>query len=170
MIWISISTSKSSATKLGQALERLTRELGLYGDGVVLRFLPGDYETHGIRIRPRWHVVGAGIDKTRIKLVPSPLHLKIKFAYHSVIGGGWGSQYSTGAERARLAKRTPTASSLAAAEAHCGSSGCKKRAANGWQPTPSSPATRYRQAPCSVKLPLGQARFLTENRRHGNGG
>ena len=95
----------SSATKLGQALKHLTRELGLYGDGAVLRFLPGDYETHGIRIRPRWHVVGAGIDKTRIKLVPSSQHLKIKSAYHSVISGGWGPQFTTGAERVRLAKR-----------------------------------------------------------------
>ena len=95
----------STATKLGQELQRLTREIGLYEDGVVLRFLPGEYETHGIRIRPRWHVVGAGMDKTRIKLVPAAAHLKIKSAYHSVIGGGWGPQFAPGPDRARLAKR-----------------------------------------------------------------
>ena len=116
----------STATTLGQALERLTRELGLYGDGVVLRFLPGDYETHGIRIRPRWHVVGAGIDKTRIKLVPSPRHLKIKSAYHSVIGGGWGAQYSTGAERVRLAKRDFDNLRIADVSLDCNWDGMKK--------------------------------------------
>ena len=30
----------STAPKLSQALERLTREQGYYGDGLVLRFLP----------------------------------------------------------------------------------------------------------------------------------
>jgi hypothetical protein len=87
----------STATKLGQALERLAREQGYYGDGLVLRFLPGEYETHGIRVRPRWHVAGAGIGRTTIRLVPGAQHRKIKSAYHSVISGGWGPQ--------RLAKR-----------------------------------------------------------------
>ena len=87
----------STATKLGQALERLAREQGYYGDGLVLRFLPGEYETHGIRVRPRWHVAGAGIGRTTIRLVPRARHRKIKSAYHSVISGGWGPQ--------RLARR-----------------------------------------------------------------
>ena len=82
----------STAAKLGQALDRLAGEQGHYGDGLVLRFLPGDYETHGIRLRPRWQIVGAGIGTTTFKLVPGPGHRKIKFAYHSVIAGGWGSQ------------------------------------------------------------------------------
>jgi hypothetical protein len=87
----------SSAVKLGQALDRLAKEHGFYGDGLVLRFLPGKYETHGIRVRPRWHLTGGGIGRTTIKLVPSARHRKIKSAYHSVISGGWGPQ--------RLAKR-----------------------------------------------------------------
>ena len=82
----------STATKLGQAIERLAREQGYYGDGLVLRFLPGEYETHGIRVRPRWHVVGAGVGRTTIKLVPGARHRKIKSSYHSVISGGWGPQ------------------------------------------------------------------------------
>ena len=86
----------SSATKLGQALERLAKEHGFYGDGLVLRFLPGEYETHGIRLRPRWHVTGAGIGRTTIKLVPGARHRKIKSANHSVISGGWGPQHSAG--------------------------------------------------------------------------
>ena len=86
----------SSATKLGQALERLAKEHGFYGDGLVLRFLPGEYETHGIRVRPRWHVIGAGIGKTTLKLVPGAQHRKIKSAYHSVISGGWGPQRPAG--------------------------------------------------------------------------
>ena len=87
----------STATKLGQALERLAREQGYYGDGLVLRFLPGEYETHGIRVRPRWHVAGADVGRTTIRLVPRARHRKIKSAYHSVISGGWGPQ--------RLARR-----------------------------------------------------------------
>ena len=86
----------SSATKLGQALERLAKEHGFYGDGLVLRFLSGEYETHGIRLRPRWHVTGAGIGRTTIKLVPGARHRKIKSANHSVISGGWGPQRPAG--------------------------------------------------------------------------
>ena len=82
----------STATKLGQAIERLAREQGYYGDGLVLRFLPGEYETNGIRVRPRWHVVGAGAGRTTIKLVPGARHRKIKSSYYSVISGGWGPQ------------------------------------------------------------------------------
>jgi hypothetical protein len=86
----------SSATKLGQALERLAKSQGHYGAGLVLHFLAGEYETHGIRVRPRWHVTGDGIGKTTIKLVPSAQHRKIKSAYHSVISGGWGPQSAAG--------------------------------------------------------------------------
>ncbi|MEE2946848.1 MAG: right-handed parallel beta-helix repeat-containing protein [Verrucomicrobiota bacterium] len=82
----------STAAKLGQVLDRLAGDQGHYGDGLVLRFLPGNYETYGIRVRPRWHIVGAGIGKTILKLVSGPGHRKIKTAYHSVIGGGWGPQ------------------------------------------------------------------------------
>jgi len=95
----------STAAKLGRALERLEEEQGHYGEGVVLRFLPGQYETHGIRVRPRWHVIGAGIDKTTIKLVPGARPRKIKSAYHSVISGGWGPQFSGDPGKQRLAKR-----------------------------------------------------------------
>ena len=48
----SMPIDASTATKLGQAIERLAREQGYYGDGLVLRFLPGEYETNGIRVRP----------------------------------------------------------------------------------------------------------------------
>ena len=82
----------STAAKLEQVLDRLAGEQGHYGDGLVLRFLPGNYETYGIRMRPRWHIVGAGIGTTNLKLVPGTGHRNIKSAYHSVIGGGWGPQ------------------------------------------------------------------------------
>ena len=95
----------STATKLGQALERLAEEYGFYGDGLILHFLPGEYETHGIRLRPRWHVNGAGIDKTTLKLVPGARHRQIKSAYHSVISGGWGPQFSGEPGKQRMAKR-----------------------------------------------------------------
>ena len=95
----------STAVKLGRALERLAEEQGHYGEGVVLRFLPGQYETHGIRVRPRWHVTGAGIGRTTLKLVPGARHRKIKSAYHSVISGGWGPQFGGEPGKQRLAKR-----------------------------------------------------------------
>ncbi len=95
----------STATKLAQAFERLAKEYGFYGEGLVLRFLPGEYETHGIRLRPRWHVTGAGIGRTTIKLVPGARHRQIKSAYHSVISGGWGPQFSGEPGKQRLAKR-----------------------------------------------------------------
>ena len=82
----------STVAKLGRVLNRLAGEQGYYGAGMVLHFLPGEYETYGIRLRPRWHIVGAGIGKTTIKLVPDPRHQQIKSAYLSVIGGGWGPQ------------------------------------------------------------------------------
>ena len=95
----------STAAMLGQAIERLAGEQGHYGDGLVLRFLPGEYETHGIRVRPRWHVIGAGIGRTTLRLVPGARHRKIKSAYHSVISGGWGPQFAPGPDGGRLAKR-----------------------------------------------------------------
>ena len=95
----------STAAKLGQAIERLAGEQGHYGDGLVLRFLPGEYETHGIRVRPRWHVIGAGIGRTTLRFVPGARHRKIKSAYHSVISGGWGPQFAPGPDGGRLAKR-----------------------------------------------------------------
>ena len=95
----------STAVKLGRALERLAEEQGHYGEGVVVRFLPGQYETHGIRVRPRWHVTGAGIGRTTLKLVPGARHRKIKSAYHSVISGGWGPQFGGEPGKQRLAKR-----------------------------------------------------------------
>ncbi|MED5380962.1 MAG: right-handed parallel beta-helix repeat-containing protein [Verrucomicrobiota bacterium] len=108
----------STAAKLGQALERLAGEQGHYGDGLVLRFLPGDYETHGIRVRPRWHIVGAGIGRTTLKLMPGVEHRKIKSAYHSVIGGGWGPQ--------RLAKRDFDNIRIADVSLDCNWDGMKK--------------------------------------------
>ena len=49
----------STVAKLGRVLNRLAGEQGYYGAGMVLHFLPGEYETYGIRLRPRWHIVGA---------------------------------------------------------------------------------------------------------------
>ena len=60
----------STAEKLDKALHKLSLEFGVYGEGLVLHFLSGYYETHGIRLRPRWHLVGAGLDQTRFKLIP----------------------------------------------------------------------------------------------------
>ncbi len=108
----------STAVKLGQALDRLAKEHGFYGDGLVLRFLPGEYETHGIRLRPRWHITGDGIGRTTIKLVPSARHRKIKSAYHSVISGGWGPQ--------RLAKRDFNNIRIADVSLDCNWRGMKK--------------------------------------------
>ena len=95
----------SNAEKLDKVLSKLSLELGVYGEGLVLRFLSGSYETYGIKLRPRWHLIGDGIDKTSLKLVPSIKHRKIKSAYHSVIGGGWGPQFTTELDRIPLLKR-----------------------------------------------------------------
>ncbi|MBT5620202.1 MAG: right-handed parallel beta-helix repeat-containing protein [Verrucomicrobia bacterium] len=108
----------STAVKLGQALDRLAKEHDFYGDGLVLQFLPGEYETDGIRLRPRWHITGDGIGRTTIKLVPSARHRKIKSAYHSVISGGWGPQ--------RLAKRDFNNIRIADVSLDCNWRGMKK--------------------------------------------
>jgi len=108
----------STAVKLGQALDRLAKEHDFYGDGLALQFLPGEYETHGIRLRPRWHITGDGIGRTTIKLVPSAWHRKIKSAYHSVISGGWGPQ--------RLAKRDFNNIRIADVSLDCNWRGMKK--------------------------------------------
>jgi len=116
----------STAGKLDKALRKLSLELGVYGEGIVLRFLSGSYETHGIRLRPRWHLVGDGVNKTNLKLIPSAKHRKIKSAYHSVIGGGWGPQFSAGLSGARLHKRDFENIRVADMSLDCNWSGMKK--------------------------------------------
>ena len=116
----------STAGKLDKALRKVSLESGVYGEGVVLRFLSGSYETYGIRLRPRWHLIGDGIDKTKLKLIPSLKHLKIKSAYHSVIGGGWGPQFSAGLDAERLHKRDFENIRVADVSLNCNWNGMKK--------------------------------------------
>ena len=123
---IELPLDVSTAGKLDKALRKLSLELGVYGEGIVLRFLSGSYETHGIRLRPRWHLVGDGVNKTNLKLIPSAKHRKIKSAYHSVIGGGWGPQFSAGLSGARLHKRDFENIRVADMSLDCNWSGMKK--------------------------------------------
>jgi len=116
----------STAGKLDRALQKLSIEGGLYGEGLVLSFLSGNYEIHGIRLRPRWHLIGAGIGKTNFKLVPAARHRKIKSAYHSAIAGGWGPQFKTGPDGVRLNERDFDNIRIANISLDCNWNGMKK--------------------------------------------
>ena len=67
-----------------------------------------------------------GIGKTSFKLVPSIKHLQIKSAYHSVIGGGWGPQFTTDLDRIPLLKRDFNNIRIADISLNCNWKGMKK--------------------------------------------
>lgn len=88
----------STPARLDRVFAELQTRFGDYGPGLHVRFLPGEYETGGLSIRPNWWLEGDAMETTVLRRVATDRDRRTLATGFNVISGGWLPQKSGGNE------------------------------------------------------------------------